>query len=75
MAIFSECAHIQFLCKLQQWATLLQKEIPQSSKSAFTRLKLTIETLEQGVKWRRVGFFIVNVEHISHFGRVFRLLN
>ena len=46
---------------------------------AFTCSKLTLETLEQGVKyvqsqqerhqndaWRRSGAFIVNFEHISH---------
>ena len=51
--------------------------------------KLTIETLEQGVKyvkvnkknntperrhWRRFGVFIVNFEHISHLVLVFLLL-
>ena len=39
--------------------------------------KLTIETLEQGVKyvhWRRSGVFIVNFEHISHLVLVFLLL-
>ena len=52
-----------------------------SSQPAFTCSRLTIETLEQSVNyvqskltiktperrhWRRVGVFIVNVEHISH---------
>ena len=33
----------------------------------FTRSKLTIETLEQGVKYvPSSGVFIVNCEHISH---------
>ena len=33
----------------------------------FTRSKLTIETLEQGVKYvQSSGVFIVNFEHISH---------
>ena len=37
--------------------------------------KLTLETLEQGVKyWRRSGIFIVNFEHISHLALVFLLL-
>ena len=43
------------------------------SQPAITCSKLTIETLEQGVKyvqkirhWRRSGVFIVNFEHISH---------
>ena len=41
-------------------------------------LKLSIETLEQGVKyvlhWRRSGVFIVNLKHISHLVLVFLLL-
>ena len=55
---------------------------------AFTCSKLTIETLEQGVKicskltikkperrqWSRSGVFIVNFEHISHLVLVFLLL-
>ena len=43
---------------------------------AFTCSNLTIETLEQGVKYvqRRSGFFIVNFEHISHLVLVFLLL-
>ena len=44
--------------------------------------KLTIETLEQAVKyvpntsrqWRHSGIFIVNFEHISHLVLVFLLL-
>ena len=59
------------------------------SQSAFTCSKLTIKTLEQGVKyvsklttktpeerqWRRSGVFIVNFEHISqHLFLVFLLL-
>ena len=37
------------------------------TQSAFTCSKLTIKTLEQGVKYvRRSGVFIVNLEHISH---------
>ena len=45
-------------------------------QSAFTYSKLTIEILEQGVKydWRRSGVFIVNFEHISHLLLVFLLL-
>ena len=35
---------------------------------------LTIETLEQGVKRRRSGIFIVNFEHISHLVLLFLLL-
>ena len=38
---------------------------------AFTCSKLTIETLEQGVKY---GVFIVNYENISHLVLVFLLL-
>ena len=38
------------------------------TQSAFTCSKLTIKTLEQGVKyihhWRRTGVFIVNFEHV-----------
>ena len=44
---------------------------------AITCSKLTIETLEQDVKyvhWRRSGVFIVNSEHISHLVQVFLLL-
>ena len=42
------------------------------SQPAFTCLKSTIETLEQGVKyvWRRSDVFIVNFEHISLCSRV-----
>ena len=41
------------------------------TQSAITCSKLAIETLEQGVKWRRSGVFIVNFEHISHLVLVF----
>ena len=50
---------------------------------AFTCSKLSIETLEQGVKYMfkvnnkdssRSGIFIVNFEHISHLVLVFLLL-
>ena len=49
------------------------------AQPAITCSKLTIETLEQGVKyvqsqWRRSGVFIVNLEHISHLDLVFLLL-
>ena len=44
------------------------------SQPPFTCSKLTIETLDRGVKWRRSGIFIVNFEHISHLGLVFLLL-
>ena len=57
------------------------------SQPAITCLKLTIETLEQGVirskltikipkrrQWCRSGIFIVNFEHISHLALVFLLL-
>ena len=59
------------------------------SQSAFTCLNLTVETLEEGVKyvqnmltikateqrqWRRSGVFIVNFEQISHLILVFLLL-
>ena len=53
-----------------------------SSQPAITCSKLTVETLEQGVKcvqsvkcvqWRRSGIFIVNFEHISHLVLVFLL--
>ena len=59
-----------------------------NSHSAITCSKLTIETLDQGVKCskltiktpqrrhsRRSGVFIVNFEHISHLALVFLLLN
>ena len=49
-----------------------------SSQLAFTCSKLTIETVEQGVKYahslRRSGDFIVNFEHILHLVLVFLLL-
>ena len=44
------------------------------SQSAITCSKLTIETLQQRVEWRRSGIFIVNFEHISHLVLVFLLL-
>ena len=47
------------------------------SQPAFTCSKITIETLEQGVKyvqWRSSGVFIVNFEHISRLIQVFLLL-
>ena len=44
-----------------------------TSQSAFTCSKLTIETLEQGVKYRS-GVFIVNFENISHAVLMFLLL-
>ena len=58
-----------------------------TTQPAFTCSKLTIETLEQNVKyvqltrktlerrqWRRSGVFLVNFEHISHLALVFLLL-
>ena len=50
------------------------------SQPAFTCSKLTIETLELGVKyfqslqWRRSSIFIVNFKHISHLVLLFLLL-
>ena len=55
------------------------------TQPAIACSKLTIETLEQGVKYvqkltiktperRRSGVFIVNFEHISHLVVVFLLL-
>ena len=49
------------------------------TQPVFTCSKLTIETLEQRVKyvqrrWRRSGMFIVNFEQISHLALVFLLL-
>ena len=50
------------------------------SQPASTCSRLTIETVEQGVKyvqslqWRGSGVFIVNFEHISHLALVFLLL-
>ena len=45
------------------------------TQSAFTFSKLTIETLEQGVKYvQSSGVFIVNFEHISHLVLVLLLL-
>ena len=52
-----------------------------TSQSAITCSKLTVERLEQGVKyvqirrfWHRSGVFISNFEHISHLTLVFILL-
>ena len=59
-----------------------------TTQPVFTYSKLTIETLEQDVKyahsltietperhqWRHSGVFIVNFEHISHLLLVFLLL-
>ena len=50
-----------------------EHKLPALTQPAFTCSKLTIETLEQGVK-RRSGVFIVNFEHISHLVLVFLLL-
>ena len=50
------------------------------SQPAIKCSKLTIETLDQGVKkperyhWQRSGVFNVYVEHISHLVLVFLLL-
>ena len=58
------------------------------TQPGFTCSKLTIETLEQGVKyaqklsittpeqrqWRRSGVFIVDFEHVSHLALVLLLL-
>ena len=61
----------------------------QQIQPVITWSKLTIETLEQGVKyfqsklaiktpercqWRRYGVFIVNFEHILHLFLVYLLL-
>ena len=43
------------------------------NQPAITCLKLTIETLEQGVKYAQ-SVFTVNFEHISHFVLVLLLL-
>ena len=56
---------------------LINDHIQTISQPAITCSKLTIETLEQGVKyvqWCRSGVFIVNFEHISHLVLVFLLL-
>ena len=50
------------------------RNMDESIQWAFTCSKLTIETLEQGVKYVRSGVFIVNFEHISHLVLVFLLL-
>ena len=46
------------------------------TQPAITCSELTIETLEQGVKyvWRQSAVFIVNFEHNSHLILVFLLL-
>ena len=51
-----------------------------SSQPGITSSKLTIETLEQGVKyvqnyWRCSGAFIVNFEHIPHFVSSVSIIN
>ena len=55
------------------------KKFTYITQPAFTCLKLTTETLEEGVKyvqsWCRSGVFIINFEHISHLVLVFLLLN
>ena len=63
------------------WVLLkvLLRDFTKLSKSAFTCSKLTIQTLEQGVKHVKVnnkdaGVFIVNFEHIPHLVIVFLLL-
>ena len=48
----------------------------QVTQPAITCSKLTIETVEQGVKyvqsqWRRSGVFIIDFEHILHLVLVF----
>ena len=57
---------------MQHWAELSQQE--KVSQPVFNCSKLTIKTLEPGVK-RRSGVFIVNCEHISQLVLVFLLLN
>ena len=42
--------------------------------SAFACSKLTVETLEQGLKYVQSDVFMVNFEHISHLVLVFLLL-
>ena len=69
------------------WENRTAKLLGITTQSAFTRSKLTIETLEQGkiclkltikIPERRYclrsGVFIVNFEHISHFLLLFLLL-
>ena len=57
---------------------ILSKEFSKLSiyltQPAIACSKLTIETLEQGVKYVQSGVFIVNFEHISHLVLVFLLL-
>ena len=69
--------HIWFLYDISLRHERVNKSVIQILyQSAITCSKLTIETLEQGVKcqWRRFGIFIVNFEHISHLVLVFSLL-
>ena len=56
-------------------------KIVKMTQSATTCSKVTIETVEQGVKylhciphWRGSCVFIVNFEHISYLALVFLLL-
>ena len=54
----------------------LRAPLDDETQPAITCLKLTIETLEQGLKYVQgcqSGVFIVNSEHISHLPLVFLL--
>ena len=47
------------------------------TEPSITFLKLTIKTLEQGVKYVHIrsGLFNANFEHISHFVLMFFIVN
>ena len=76
------------MSQMAQSSLLSMYAVYKPTQPAITCSKLTIETLEQSVKyvqsqkkkiherrhWRRSGIFIVNSEHISHLVLVFLLL-
>ena len=52
-------------------------DLTSDTKGLIVCSKLTIETVEHGVKydqWRHSGVFIVSFEHISHLVLMFLLL-
>ena len=52
-------------CEKTTLPVVLYEDMKEGTKSkAFTFSMLTIEALEQDVKWRRSAAFIVNFEHV-----------
>ena len=62
---------IFFISKISINNWEINKIILEINPAGIYLLKVTVETLEQGVKY---GIFIVNFEHISHIVLVFLLL-